>query len=969
MPLKRAVTEQKRRRGRRRRRRRRRSDLCEVPFDVVIEILLRLPAKSLLRFKCVSKEWSTLISCPSFRSRLFTHTRQEQQYISLEDEEGPRILLSISLSPTSSPDKTCYVVDGSITGHAGLSLNAVRGLVCFPVSGTACVLNSTTRQVLTLPEIEAHRYDRGKYYIGYDPVNDQYKIVCTSLGSSCFWVLLLEAGGGSWRKVLVHQRHYPSKQVWLNDGSVVHYTAWINEYTCAVVSIDVRSEEVTTIPVPREQVGDEVEEATWTKKGLIKYGGNIAVYDHTRLEDEGFVDLWVLEEKKWLEKKRLVLQPCQRHLVTEDIELVVKGTTQDGKLILAPLEMMHSHDLYFLLYDVHINDLRKVEIKGVPPLWSNKFCYFGLRLMDENHYVMEKEKRTYSRSIRDRDLTADHSPERHGGRRGGRDADHYHHERSHEGRSKEKEARSKRKDREEENRDKEGNKKSRFCGERRSRFEDVETVKKNAQVSQGSVPIASETSSIRQTIEAAKKRAQEVAAQMGQAKTETDVAVEARKPTTKSFVLRVDALGREIDEHGHVIASVTKPSHLTTLKVNINKHKKDDIQILQPNQVVDQQEENPYFDRRMGDIDKNKISRPKRMSFQFVEQGKWERDAKSLKLKYQFGEARARELKVKEAHLKKADGDHINPNLIELPERVPRQEKLKEEPISDDHVEWWDANILTIKGNTKTLKMEKITHYIEHPRPIEPPAEAVPPPPQPLKLTKKEQKKLRTQKRVAKEKEKQEMIRQGLLEPPKGKVKMSNLMNVLASEATQDPTKLEKEIRKAAAEREQAHTDRNAARKLTPGEKREKKERKLFDDPKKAETIVSVYKIKKLSHGKTRFKVEMNARQNMLTGCSVMTDEMSVVVVEGKSKAIKRYGKLMLNRINWKEAEKKEEEEEEEENGGNNKCWLVWQGSVLKQSFDRFHVKECFTKSAAKKVFTDAGVAHYWDLALNHSDD
>lgn len=60
------------------------------------------------------------------------------------------------------------------------------------------------------------------------------------------------------------------------------------------------------------------------------------------------------------------------------------------------------------------------------------------------------------------------------------------------------------------------------------------------------------------------------------------------------------------------------------------------------------------------------------------------------------------------------------------------------------------------------------------------------------------------------------MIRQGLLEPPKAKVKMSNLMKVLGSEATQDPTKLEKEIRTAAAKREQAHTDRNAARKLTP---------------------------------------------------------------------------------------------------------------------------------------------------------
>ena len=46
--------------------------------------------------------------------------------------------------------------------------------------------------------------------------------------------------------------------------------------------------------------------------------------------------------------------------------------------------------------------------------------------------------------------------------------------------------------------------------------------------------------------------------------------------------------------------------------------------------------------------------------------------------------------------------------------------------------------------------------------PIEPPSEAIAPPPQPLKLTKKELKKLRTQRRQAREKEKQDLIRQAV---------------------------------------------------------------------------------------------------------------------------------------------------------------------------------------------------------------
>ena len=43
-------------------------------------------------------------------------------------------------------------------------------------------------------------------------------------------------------------------------------------------------------------------------------------------------------------------------------------------------------------------------------------------------------------------------------------------------------------------------------------------------------------------------------------------------------------------------------------------------------------ESNPHYDARMG-INKNKILRPKRMAFQFVEEGKWSKDAEIIKLK------------------------------------------------------------------------------------------------------------------------------------------------------------------------------------------------------------------------------------------------------------------------------------------------------------------------------------------------
>lgn len=68
-----------------------------------------------------------------------------------------------------------------------------------------------------------------------------------------------------------------------------------------------------------------------------------------------------------------------------------------------------------------------------------------------------------------------------------------------------------------------------------------------------------------------------------------------------------------------------------TLQVNINKQKKDAFQILKPELEVDP-ESNPHFDQSMG-INKNKLLRPKRMSFQFVEEGKWSKEAEMMKLK------------------------------------------------------------------------------------------------------------------------------------------------------------------------------------------------------------------------------------------------------------------------------------------------------------------------------------------------
>ncbi|GIL51848.1 hypothetical protein Vafri_7756 [Volvox africanus] len=311
------------------------------------------------------------------------------------------------------------------------------------------------------------------------------------------------------------------------------------------------------------------------------------------------------------------------------------------------------------------------------------------------------------------------------------------------------------------------------------------------------------------------------------------------------------------------------------------------------------------------------------------------------------------------------------------------------------------------------LRETRVTIYVEHPVPLEPPAEAPLPPPQPLKLTQKELKKLRTQRRLARDKEKQELIRQGLLEPPKPKVRIANLHRVLGTDAALDPTAVEKEVRKQMAERQAAHEDRNLARKLTPAERRDKKLRKLFGTTAVesgaadvgargpgakrgaaaaaataaaaaagVDIICSVYRVGRLTDPQHRFKVDANARENHMTGLLVISDDFCVVVVEGVEKATRRYIKLMMRRIDWSTAPAvgrpagrdpngdaaMGDADEEEDRPPPNICTLVWQGTVLRRAFNGFSSETVRSAAAARQLFEDAGVAHYWDAAAGATE-
>ncbi|XP_026173618.1 U4/U6 small nuclear ribonucleoprotein Prp3 isoform X1 [Mastacembelus armatus] len=426
---------------------------------------------------------------------------------------------------------------------------------------------------------------------------------------------------------------------------------------------------------------------------------------------------------------------------------------------------------------------------------------------------------------------------------------------------------------------------------------------------------------------------------------------EVNKPTP----LILDEKGRTVDASGK---EVELTHRMPTLKANIRAVKREQFRQQLKEKPGEDLESTSYFDQR---VSITAAQRPRR-SFKFHEPGRFEKIAQRIRTKAQL-----ERLQNEIAQAAKKTGIQASTRLALI---APKKEIGEwEVPI----IEWWDSYVLPsnieITPDTDFDSMEffGVTKLVEHPAQMSPPVDGDKPVTLGVYLTKKEQKKLRRQTRREAQKEVQEKVRLGLMPPPEPKVRISNLMRVLGTEAVQDPTKVEAHVRAQMAKRQKAHEEANAARKLTAEQRKEKKVKKLKEDLTDG-VHIAVYRIRNLQNPAKKFKVEANANQLYLTGTVVLHRDVNLVVVEGGPKSQKKFKRLMMHRIKWEEhSSKRDDPDGEDETKRNNKCWLIWDGTAKERSFGDMKFKQCPTESMAREHFKKHGTEHYWDLALSQS--
>ncbi|EFH70329.1 hypothetical protein ARALYDRAFT_314223 [Arabidopsis lyrata subsp. lyrata] len=310
------------------------------PLDLISEILLRLPEKSVARFRCVSKLWlsittrNVVVGLPSL---LLCFTEYENLFVSSIPQHHHSLQDSNKSYSSSQPIDRYHL---KFLLHNNFPLTeSVHGLICFQESATPIVCNPSKRQCLTLPK-PRKSWERLTVFLGYDPIEGKHKVMCLPFrrSSDVCRVLTLGPAQESWRTVKTKPTHCSDYHT---SGrcikGVVYYIAYVyGTDVWVVMSFDVRSEKFGMIQLPSDFHRDPL----------------IACVRKTT-ETDGKMTLCILED-------------AEKHKWSNEISntyLKVKGITHAGEFIYVPDVVRKSS--YILFYDPVRNSFRRFELKGV----------------------------------------------------------------------------------------------------------------------------------------------------------------------------------------------------------------------------------------------------------------------------------------------------------------------------------------------------------------------------------------------------------------------------------------------------------------------------------------------------------------------------------------------------------------------------------------------------------------------------
>ncbi|KAM7466098.1 hypothetical protein LguiB_013660 [Lonicera macranthoides] len=222
-----------------------------LPHEIVVEILLRLPVKSLLQCRSVSKLWCSVISSPQFtkshldvskKNNEYAHHRLILNYPDLKSCSLYSVMYEHSINAVEHdyPGKDPYA-DFWVVGSC-------NGIVCLVINEfTVFLWNPSTRESRKLPNPGVMRYVLHLMYgFGYDESTDDHIVV----GIFCAEVKVYRSRRDSWRRIQDFPYGIPLDDSGKFANGALHWVVssdyssefWYSWYSGTIVALDLANE-------------------------------------------------------------------------------------------------------------------------------------------------------------------------------------------------------------------------------------------------------------------------------------------------------------------------------------------------------------------------------------------------------------------------------------------------------------------------------------------------------------------------------------------------------------------------------------------------------------------------------------------------------------------------------------------------------------------------------------------------------
>ncbi|KAM0024024.1 putative F-box domain-containing protein [Helianthus debilis subsp. tardiflorus] len=282
-----------------------------IPIEIMEDIFSRLPIKSILRFRSLSKPWLLRLSSPSFTKLHSTRPHRTSLFISAHDRSARKQhLLS---APLDGEPVTHLMTLDDVDYYDTTEVQHLNGLVCFALvkyyydttEAQIFVVNPSTHKIFKLPEQDLDFNLRGCYLFGFDESKNEHRILIITdiFESGTLEIMIYSMSNYSWRKIyveppisfdwdsLVFKVHGSCINVCVN--TVVHLLL-LDTYD--ILGFDLRTEKFLIINTPQGVIDHKEQSDSYPD--LIKINGCIGVvcYDDDHVLEKNGMHIWVLQD-------------------------------------------------------------------------------------------------------------------------------------------------------------------------------------------------------------------------------------------------------------------------------------------------------------------------------------------------------------------------------------------------------------------------------------------------------------------------------------------------------------------------------------------------------------------------------------------------------------------------------------------------------------------------------------------------